>query len=506
MTAPQTTITALPGTTHGRAAAGDAAFTVAERVVSQIVQFAVFILAARVLGPADFGIFAMASACAGLLLRVAEAGWAPFIMSLAGDVTVPLQVLFVAIVAGLGFGALGALGVMLASALSWLSAETVALMLTFVLWVVVANAASAQKGVLIWMGRIRAAAICEIAGELVALAVSVAALLHGAGIFALVYGRLSCQTVTLILSFAVTRRAPRRGLPWDVLRDLRVFSIQILSSRILVQARLQLTTLLVGGVLGPVAVGYVRAAERLVGAAAELIAVPGQLMAWTLLRRARDAGDAAGATDRINAQVAGLLKAITILGVPLLIWLMVMNVELVRGLLGPTWMPAAQLVTIFALGRLFILAGILTEPLLSLCGQARHLPAFMATIFVVAAVLTVGAAPFGMIALAWSQVALSVFVLVATIRLFRHRAGIRWQRVAEELAGLVPALAAGVVAILALKASGVGDAWPDLAVALVYGLAGAAVFATGLCATDRTVRAALQSLIRSPQAAKEARP
>ena len=76
-------------------------FSVSERLVAQAAQFAVFIVAARILGPAEFGVFALASAVAFLFFRGAEAGWAPFIMSHDGDVSVPLQVLFIAIVTGI---------------------------------------------------------------------------------------------------------------------------------------------------------------------------------------------------------------------------------------------------------------------------------------------------------------------------------------------------------------------------------------------------------------------
>jgi O-antigen/teichoic acid export membrane protein len=38
------------------------AWTMVERVVSQAAQFVIFIVAARVLGPAEFGVFALISA------------------------------------------------------------------------------------------------------------------------------------------------------------------------------------------------------------------------------------------------------------------------------------------------------------------------------------------------------------------------------------------------------------------------------------------------------------
>ncbi len=45
-----------------------------ERIAAQLSQLFIFIAAARILGPADFGIFALVSACAILVLRVSEMG------------------------------------------------------------------------------------------------------------------------------------------------------------------------------------------------------------------------------------------------------------------------------------------------------------------------------------------------------------------------------------------------------------------------------------------------
>ncbi|WP_226781568.1 oligosaccharide flippase family protein [Oceaniglobus trochenteri] len=479
----------------GRKLFGDALFSVCERVVSQLAQLAVFILAARLLGPAEFGLFALVSACAILLLKVAEVGWSPFIMSHAGDETVPLQVLSVAIANGIALAFLGALAALGAGRFG-VGSDTVLLSVLFAVWVALANASSAQKGILIWMKRLKGAAICDMAGELTGLAVAVATLLGGAGVFALVYGRLASQTATLALSFAMTRHAPRGGITRMLLHDLWAFSSRIFAARMLVHLRLHFVTLIVGGFLGPAAVGVFRAADRLVGAVAELVLVPGQLLAWTELRRARDGGDAAGLGDRLNRQVARHLKMLVVFGAPPLIWLIVMNEELVRGVLGEDWQAAAPLVAILALSRLLLFPGILTEPLLSLVGAARRLPAFMAGIMVVSLVLTFVAVHFGVHAVAWSQVAISVVVLVATVGLFTRHAGIRWGGVVVALRGSILPLVCGIAAIVLLDRGGAGLGLPDLAEAVLFGLGGLAAYALALAICEPGLRAEIAAILR----------
>lgn len=478
-----------------RKAAGDAAFSVSERVVSQIGQFAVFVLAARVLEPAEFGVFALASAAAIMLLRAAEAGWAPFIMSCKGDITVPLQVLFVAIVFGLICGMLGWLGALMAGGFG-LSTEIVNLMTLFALWVAVANAASAQKGVLIFLGRIKTASVNEIAGELAGLTAAILALLDGAGVFALVYGRLAAQTTVLILGLIATRRLPLPGLERDVQRALWTFSVQIFSSRMLVNARLHFVTLIIGGVLGPAAVGYFRAAERLVGGVSELIVVPGQLLAWAQLRQARDGGSQAGQGARLNAQIARSLKVLVALGAPLLIWLALMNDQIVSGLLGENWHPASAVISILVLGRLFMFVGVLTEPLMSLTGQARRLPGFMTAIFAGSVALTLATAPYGITALAWSQVAVSALVLGATIWLFRRYAGVRWQPIGTMLRPSVLPLAAFSGTIWVFERSTAGASLGNVGEAIAAGLTAGAIYTLVISVFDPAFRRQMLSIFR----------
>lgn len=458
---------------------GDTALTVAERIISQVAQFTIFVLAARILGPADYGVFALVAASAILLLRVAEVGWAPFIMSRSGDDTVPRQVLLIAIIAGIIVGGIGMAGAGVARVLG-ATPDIVWLTLLFSVWVMLANTSSAQKGVLIWQGRMKASAICEITGEIVGLIVAAATLLSGWGLLALAFARLAYQTTHLALSFAITRRGPKTGMTRDLMRELWVFSAQIFTSRMLINIRLYTATFIIGGFLGPTAVGLFRAADRLVSAAAEVIAVPGQLLAWTLLRKARDDGDVAGRRDRINAQVGQHIKMITMAGAPLLIWLMVMSDELIGGLLSAEWAAAAPLVAILAISRLLFIFGILTEPLMSIVGQAGRLPGFTLLVLIVSVALTLIAAQFGVYAVAWAQVAIAAIVLAATVWLFRKHAGVDWQAVLATLRGALAPLAVGVGVLILADAIAAPAGLPDLAEALGLGLLACCIYALAI--------------------------
>ncbi len=480
-------IAGAPPPGGGRGTAGDAAAMVAERVVSQVAQFLIFVIAARILGPTEFGVFALASACAILLFRVAEMGWSPFILSRDDEWLVVQQVLFVAIMAGIGIGAAGVCAAWVAG-LAGLSDDLVSLMILFAIWVALANAAVAQKGILTWAGRIRSAVVSEIAGEVVGLVVAIAALMQGAGVFALVYGRLTCQLTVLAVTFAATRRAPRRGLPRPVMQELVVFTAQIFSSRMLIHMRLHFITLIVGAFLGPTMVGFFRAADRVVGAVTELICVPGQMIAWQHLRRARNAGAPETRNARISETLAQHHSVLVALGAPLFLWLVVFDQEIVRGLFGEGWGPAATLMAILALGRLFMFPSIYIEPLLSIAGEARRLPGFTLAIFLVSVALILVFAPMGAVPLAWSQAGISVFGAIWTLKVFRYRAGISLLELGLKLRGILLALACGTMALMVFDQATRSVPIHDLVKAASCGLASGGFYVCLLLLFDPSFR------------------
>lgn len=254
---------------------GGGHWTVAEPVISQAGQLILIFAAARILSQADFGVFALVSTCAMLLLRMSEVGWAPYIMSWQGDERVPRQVLMVAILSGLGAGVLAAL----AAPRLGLAPVAGHLLLLFSVWVALARISSAQKGMMIWRDRLNGSVVAESVGKVMGMCVALVTLFHGDGVYALVFGRLTYQTAHLALSFVITRKVPLFGMERGEFRALCSSSWQIFFSRSIANLRLYVATLIIGGFLGTAPVGYYRAAPRLVGAVGEIIGVPSLMLA-----------------------------------------------------------------------------------------------------------------------------------------------------------------------------------------------------------------------------------
>lgn len=479
MTATRPTPDTTPNSKPARKALGDSAITVVERIFAQISQFAVFIFAARMLSPAEFGVFALASACAILLLRAAEAAWAPYIMSWSGDAERPRQVLYLAILCGIAVAFLGQVAGLGADALAG-SAMIGQLIHLFSFWVMLATVSSAQKGVMIWQQKMKASAICEILSELAGLVTAIGTLWAGYGIFALVFGRLAAQTTHLLASFVVTGLSPVSGMSRVSMIELWTFSKQIFTSRMIANLRLYTATFVIGAFLGPVAVGLFRAADRLVIAFSELLVVPGYLMAWTQFRKARDAGPVSTAPERIRVMAALFFKVLFATSLPLMAWLCFMSGDIIRGLLSDEWMAATPLVAILAISRLLFMPSVATEPLLSITNQAKRLPLVTTFIFVFSLGVTLLASQFGLYAVAWSQIGIASGVLCINLWVFQRYAGVPWTDVLGGLPALAIPLGTGIATLWALTQWQTGAEWPALLRATGFGGAALVVYIAAL--------------------------
>ncbi len=466
------------------------AWTVAERIIAQASQLILFIAAARVLSPAEFGLFALVSTCALLFLRMSEVGWAPYIMSWSGDDTVPRQVVMVSIWVGAAFGLLGAL---IGAGGLWLGFDAVAmhLVLMFSAWVVIATTCSAQKGMMIWRDGLRGSAIAESIGEIAGMAMALLLLHRGWGVYSLVFGRLAYQTTHLAISFAVTRRAPLFGMPRQDLRQLGIYSWHIFSSRFILNLRLYVATFLIGGFLGPASVGYYRAAQRLVGSIAEIIGAPSLVLAWSMFRQARDEH---GLRSRgFQVQVNLYFKLLFAVGAPVFVWLTLMGQDLISGLLGPKWLPALPVVGILALARALSLQATVTEPILSLNGEVGRLPRFNLILLVLTVAGTTLGAMLGLQAVAWSQVAVGIVAAVATNRLLERHGGIDWREVVVEGRRLVLPVLLGAAVILLMRDLRLFEDLPALVRAFGVVVPATAIYLLALIAADPALRDAARA-------------
>lgn len=465
------------------------------RITAQVSQFVIFIIAARVLSPEEFGIFALVSAAAIILFRVSQAGWPEFIMSWKGDPAVIEQVFFVALVAG--FFAMG-LGVLLAAGAGWFAGSAIFyLSLCFAIWVPASTVAAAYQGIMVRSDKLAQTAVTLLLGEATGFAITVWALLAGMGVFALALGRLAQQAVHVGAGAIFTRAVPRTGIPGPILGEVLSFYKQVLSSRVLINVSTNAVTYIIGGFLGAAAVGYFRAAIRLASAVLEVIGEPTRLLAWAVFRRAVHGKEDVRAAIERQANV--FYPVVYAVAMPLFLMLAIFAEDLTVGLLGETWAPAASLVAILALAQFLTIPAFVTETVLSITGTVSRLPRASLLVAIVAIVVTLVAAPFGVVAVAWSQIALQAVFFAVHATLQSRHAGVDFRRIAVRCWKAAVLIVALAVPLFLLEQGDFGREMHPLLRAIALSLPFGVAYLAVLYMSDGEIR----KLVRTSRAAAD---
>lgn len=426
---------------------GSGIYVTVSRGVAQVSQFLVFVLAARMLSPAEFGVFSMASAVAILLVRLGDGGWREFVMTSKNPVAID-QTMTACLLAS-GTASLICFAVSASVGLLFDAPEMSGLFAIFGIWVPMASATAVHSGMMVRRGRLAALSLVQIGSETVGLAVTVVCLEAGMGVLALVYGRLAYQAVCLAGTVNFTRWFPAIGLDRVVGAELVVFSKHILASRLISYFRSYAARLAVGVFLGPASAGFFRAGERIVLALSEVLAETFQMIGWVAFRRSSEATLSKDETrSNLRRETSFLHPILLATSAPIFIGLAIVSDNLIETAFGPAWHPAALVVSVIAIRQLLVMPSFLSEPLLAIVGEVRRLPPIAAFNAMMSIVLVVLAGPFGIVAVAFGQLAAAFLTLGAAIWLQRRYAGISVAEICSRSAFILPATAALLAVVL----------------------------------------------------------
>ncbi|WP_011581912.1 oligosaccharide flippase family protein [Chelativorans oligotrophicus] len=429
---------------------GSGLWALSAKLVTQVCQLAAFIIAAHVLTPAQFGLFAFCSAIAILLVMLAEGGWAEFVMKSSEGEAHLDQIAGMSLASGLFFMIVGLLTAGVLHGAFGKSWEAFLLAL-FSCWILPAALTTVYDGVLVQQGKLKRQAMIRITAELAGLALIVFGLREGWNVFALAAGRLAMQMVLLSGSVAAIGFVGLARPSRTVLREVLHFSQQIIFNRLIVFFRSYSGTLAVGGFLGLTEAGYYRAAERIVAAFSELVGEPARLLGWVLFRRAKERQEkAADHEDLVRNAGASFFPVLIAVAAPVYLGLAVVSESFVEVALGEAWKPAALLVGVLAAKQLLLVTSYPTEPLLAVRGKLKALAPISLFNALVSVGLIILLSPFGVVAVALGQCVAAAIALATSIWVQQRHGGLNWWEIARNSALLLFALGAMLVAILYL--------------------------------------------------------
>jgi O-antigen/teichoic acid export membrane protein len=406
-------------------------------VVGRVGTVLVGIVLARLLTPEDYGVFAVALVALNALLSMNELGvslaivrWPGELERIAPTVTT-LSLAGSAVLYGLCF-----------TAAPWLAGTMGAPAATGVLrllcaGVLIDGATAVPAALLTRTFRQGRRLLADFTSFGVSTAVSVGLALGGYGAWSLAWGRLAGNGVAALLFLLLAPARFRPGFDAGQARRLLAFGLPLAGSSLLVFAMLNVDYMIVGSLLGPVALGFYLLAFNLSSWPVNMFSAA--------VRRVSLAGFSRVADDRDRLQRGfdrslGLLMAAT---VPVCVLLAVMADPLVRFVYGDRWAPAAEALRWLAVLGAARVAAELAYDLLVAVGRSR------ATLWLQSAwtltlipVLAAGAHLDGIRGVAAGHAAVALLLVVPAFAVVLARAGIRLGPLA---AGLARPLAGGVL-------------------------------------------------------------
>lgn len=398
------------------------------RVYAQIAQFGFFLIVARHMGVADFGTFSLLFACALGLSLIAEGGWREYLIChddealvrrAYGLAIIMATGLFLLISAGSGvFWAVGADGGL---------APT---MMALALWIPLRSLCTLESGRLTKADRIHEISLASLISETIGCVAGVLALWAGLGILALGVSKLALQlSAMLCLMWPQTRVKPEwRRQPHD--RAMFNFASQILIGRFAAFLSGNFSVFVIGFGLSTTAVGFYRAATRIAGAAAEALREPARVIFWSTMKKASGEGERQARIESAENSAWYLFCV----AAPVFALLTLLAEPLIQILLGDKWLPAAPIMSILAASYLIGFVTTLSEPVFSLDNQPERSRKLALTSAAISGVAIAAAVPFGLLAVAWSQLAGSVVIAAITLWSLRAHGDFASHRLLRRLA------------------------------------------------------------------------
>lgn len=311
------------------------AWSFANTVVARLGTLAIGIALARLLGPEEFGTYAVAFIALLAVLSFNELGVGLAIVRWTDD---PRTIAPTVTTISLATSAVitGAVLMMAGPFASSMGDPDAADLVRVLSLCVMINAAVVTPAALLQRYfRQRERMICDQVNVWLGAAVSLALAVSGVGAWSLVVGRLAGAAVSGILLVVYSPLPYRLGLDRSLVRPLLRFGLPLAGASLLVFAIGFVDQLAVGRLLGPIVLGYYVLAYNLASWPVTIFSQPLRSVAPAMFARLQHEPQAM--TDAFHR----LLRPLTTVALPTCAVLAVTAPDIVRFVYGPAWAPAA---------------------------------------------------------------------------------------------------------------------------------------------------------------------
>ncbi|WP_299489563.1 MOP flippase family protein [Acaryochloris sp. IP29b_bin.137] len=309
----------------------------------QALFFLTFLVLARSLDPATFGLISMANIFIHFVQALLVQGFADAIvqrkelepehLDTAFWVNLGIGILLFLI----GFASANLIAnafqqTELTSIIRWLSAS------------VILNAfASTQQALLRRNLEFKSLAVRRLIGQSVGSAIAISMAFSGFGVWSLVSQQLLNNLVGTVLLWRMSDWRPGLKVSWRHFKDLFSFGINVMGMSVLVFFSLRSDDFLIGYYLGPEALGYYTIAYRLLVTLTQLIVDTVRQVVLPTFSRLQDDKEKMCQTFYKTTEMIGFVAFPAFLGMA------VLSPELVVGLFGEQWQPSIPIMQVLAI-------------------------------------------------------------------------------------------------------------------------------------------------------------
>lgn len=431
----------------GRRTAVAAGWAAMGTVGNTILSFIVFLVLARLLKPAEFGVVAVATVFVDALLVLSRGGLPdaivqrPELDELYADTAFWVS-------AGLGVTCcallmLGSFPIAIIFRMPELQPVLAVLAFTFVIGAL----GGIHEGRLQRSFGFKRLAMRTLAANTVAGLGAVVMAFHGFGVWSLVAQRLIASTLTMALTILAMPWRPRFRFDKTLARQQVTLGGKVLGSNLLIIMNNRVHELIAAYFLSASAVGLMRMAWRCIDLVSQVAVIP--LAQVALPTYARVQGD----PEVLEARFKGLVSASAILAMPAFLGIAAVAPILLPVVFGPQWADAAPVLQILCLLAPAFVVNSFVWPLLVSVNRAGVGVTLSAAQLAVGAAASFVAGPFGLVAISVTHVFRAYAFWPAILYLSRRFASVRSKTVLVAV-GLPFVAAMAMAMVIALVVRG----------------------------------------------------
>lgn len=466
------------------------------RAVIQVMSWIITVVVARVLSPADYGLYGMALLYIGLVEFLNEMGLGRAIINKKDLSNEQLYSLFW-FTNGVGLFFLG---------VTYLIAPLIAMffnqpLLTHLLWFiglihVISSMQQIPWNLLTRDIDFKRRSISEATSNFLSGMLTIVLAFKGWGVWSLAWGFLTRNVLTMIMVFFQTGWRPKCVFDWGAVKPLLGFSVNVMGGQLLWYANGHSPLLVIGKILGDHALGYYTLAVRLTTDLSDRVMAVVNQVSFPVYSKMQDQG------DRLKLSLLASLELVCACIFPFLGGLILVADDIIPLLLGPNWVPMIVPFKILAASGLFsTLDSLLGPPVLAKGGPLPFMHMSVLYLAVLPACYVVGA-QFGLERVC--LVSVSIYPVLVLVWLLRARDIIdfKWSELWRAVSPAVLGVCIMLPVIAVIKIELLSD-WPPVLRLIVTVLLGFLVYGSIFM---MTLSRPIGDLIRSIRPHKDTSP